>query len=949
MEISIDTVDALPAHTYVSVRYGEVRKQAPFRAGEVISFAQASAPGEKPAKAYSVDVFRKVGSKQVSLAGITALDGVVRSENLLIPSLEIQGMPVTASLTAKLAARDGAAAPTGRRDTVIAQKAKNYLEKHGLQTVLHEMFSKLLDQQPSDPFNFMIEALMLKREEANCEPEEPPEYASEPGLGTGPYPGFAAGRDLPDLTNHHSLIADILRKDQGIYERLRGQRTSLGIDVAACIKPGVDCPGHELVKVAGVFAGDEESYALFREVFDPVIGASHPGWEPSDMHACDADPEKLPQTRIDPTGKYAVYASVEVRRNFSGIPLPTCCSWSERRQVEGLVLAAMEKGGAMGGTYFPLRYSDSHAAKEGGMKAYEEDRLRSVGMLFNDPDSRLRLSAGVGRDWPDARGVFVGDAQGVYLWCNEEDHLRFFMRQHVVDLKKCWASLHKTVEALAENAGVAYSCTDRLGYTTTCPSRLGSALRVSVCLKIPLLAATADLAALCRLLHVVSGQEVENPTTGKVWNITSDDCLGVSEVALIEGMIGACATLVELEKRLESGEPIYDAMPGLGDQASPGFPTDQCPETMPTLANSRSVVAAILQAEPGIYDRLKQLKTPLDVNLAQCVKPAFDARGQPSADFTGLVAGDEASFETFRELFDPVLSRLHGSFKPEGSHPSDTALAGLAEAAEKAGSFAQHCITVRVELRRNLRGLRLAPCCTQDERREVERLLSKAMFALRDQVEGEYFPLTSSGSYAPRPGGTDSAVQDQLASSGLIFKEPSSAGTLAAGVGRHWPDARGAFVARGGDLAVWCNEEDHVRVFAMGPFDLGSAFCKASACVEALGVCFTASERAYMHSERLGFLTVDPTHLGAGMTATAVMRLPRLTARPDFQQVCQALRLKAAWRGDAWEVSSRPGLGASEATLLVELHEGCAKLSALEGQLEAGRAVEGALPTVSGS
>eukprot|EP00972_Heterocapsa_arctica_P042468 6259390-Heterocapsa_arctica.AAC.1 len=77
------------------------------------------------------------------------------------------------------------------------------------------------------------------------------------------------------------------------------------------------------------------------------------------------------------------------------------------------------------------------------------------------------------------------------------------------------------------------------------------------------------------------------------------------------------------------------------------------------------------------------------------------------------------------------------------------------------------------------------------------------------------------------------------------------------------------------------------------------------------------------------------------------MRLPRLTARPDFQQVCQALRLKAAWRGDAWEVSSRPGLGASEATLLVELHEGCAKLSALEGQLEAGRSIEGVLPTAT--
>jgi len=948
MEISVDQVDALPAHTYLSVRYGEVRKQAPFRAGEVISFAQGSIPGEKPAKAYSVDVFRKVGSKQVSLAGITAMEGVVRSENLMIPSLEIMGLPVTASLTAKLV-QDRASTPTERRDQVIAQKARNYLQQHGLQSVLHEMFASLLDQQPSDPYNFMIAALEHKREEANADPEVAPDFALEPGLGPGPYPGFEPEQDLPDLGSHHSLVAEILRKDPAIYDRLRNEKTSRGVCVQQCIKPGIDCPGHELVKVAGVFAGDEESYTKFRDVFDPVISLSHPGWEAGNSHVSEADPSKLPSMRIDPSGKYAVFASMEVRRNIRGIAFPTCCSWSERRDVEAVLAKAMQKGGGMGGNYFPLRYSESHAAMEGGMKAYQEERLRCVGMLFNDPDSRLRLCAGVGRDWPDARGVFVGDAQGVYLWCNEEDHLRFFMRQHVVDLKKCWAIMHKTVEAFSQNAEVEYSYSDRLGYTTACPSRLGSALRISVCLKIPLLAATTDLLGLCRLLRVVPNQEAENPTFGRVWNITSEEMLGVSEVALIESMIRACGTLVELEVRLEKGEPIYDAMPGLGAEAVDGFPTDRCPETMPTLACSRSMVASVLQGQPDIYDRLKQLKTPMDVNLALCVKPAFDARGLPVADFSGLVAGDEASYETFAELFDPVISRLHADFKPEGSHRSDALLEGLAEANEKAGSFAQHGVTVRVELRRNLRGLRLAPCCTAEERREVERLVCKAMFALGDQVGGEYFPLTSSCSYAPRPGGTDAAVQEQLTGFGLIFKEPASAGKLAAGIGRHWPDARGAFVARGGDLAVWCNEEDHVRVFAVGGYDLGAAFCKASACVEALGKCFEADERVYMYNERLGYLTVDPAKLGAGLSATVVMRLPRLSARPDFAQVCQSLRLKVQLVGNDWEVSSRPGLGATEASLLGELHEGCAKLSALEGQLEAGRSVEGSLPTADAS
>ena len=45
-------------------------------------------------------------------------------------------------------------------------------------------------------------------------------------------------------------------------------------------------------------------------------------------------------------------------------------------------------------------------------------------MLLTEPDSTLKLAAGFGRHWPDARGVFVADTPGVCVWCNEEDHFR---------------------------------------------------------------------------------------------------------------------------------------------------------------------------------------------------------------------------------------------------------------------------------------------------------------------------------------------------------------------------------------------------------------------------------------------------------------------------------------------------------------------------------------------
>merc|ERR1719443_1098321 len=113
---------------------------------------------------------------------------------------------------------------------------------------------------------------------------------------------------------------------------------------------------------------------------------------------------------------------------------------------------------------------------------------------------------------------------------------------------------------------------DHLGFLASCPSRLGTGIRISVSLKIPLLAASVDLPALCRSFQLQSSQEVGSVTYGSVWNITNTDCLGVTEVDVLNCVIEGTQTLVQMEQRLEVGEAIYDSIPGMGSDAYPGFP-----------------------------------------------------------------------------------------------------------------------------------------------------------------------------------------------------------------------------------------------------------------------------------------------------------------------------------------------------------------------------------------
>lgn len=49
----------------------------------------------------------------------------------------------------------------------------------------------------------------------------------------------------------------------------------------------------------GCVAGDEESYDLFKDLFDPVISDRHNGYKPTDKHKTDLNFENLKVTSLD--------------------------------------------------------------------------------------------------------------------------------------------------------------------------------------------------------------------------------------------------------------------------------------------------------------------------------------------------------------------------------------------------------------------------------------------------------------------------------------------------------------------------------------------------------------------------------------------------------------------------------------------------------------------------
>ena len=309
------------------------------------------------------------------------------------------------------------------------------------------------------------------------------------------------------------------------------------------------------------------SFEVFKEFFDPVIEMRHNGYKPTDMHPSDTDYSKLDEFKPEPKDAARIRSTrVRSGRSLSGYALPPSSTKAERREIEAKIVAAlMTLEGDLKGDYYPLAGSDSYAPKPGGMTHEQEESMRKEHFLFQEPDSTLLISGSMHRDWPDARGIFHNDARNALVWANEEDHMRVIsmeMGADIVAVFSRFVDLCNNVEKVMTKAsGTKFAHSEHLGYILTCPSNLGTGLRASMMITIPLTGARPDFVEICGKygLQPRGSGGVDSDFDG-TFDISNSDRLGKSEVELVNCMIRGVKVLLEMENRLEAGTSVDDLL-----------------------------------------------------------------------------------------------------------------------------------------------------------------------------------------------------------------------------------------------------------------------------------------------------------------------------------------------------------------------------------------------------
>jgi creatine kinase len=334
------------------------------------------------------------------------------------------------------------------------------------------------------------------------------------------------------------------------------------------MKTGVDNPGHPQIKTVGLVAGDEESYTVFKELFDPIITARHNGYAVDAVQPTDLDIGKLSSSDTDPYNKYVLTSRVRTGRSVRGFKLPPVISFEDRRRLEDVVVKALcGMEGDLKGDYFPLHGSQSYAPKPGGMSEAEEEGFRAVGNLFQEPDSTLLLASGMGRHWPDGRGIFCNDARNLFVWMNEEDHMRIVSMQgsraectpEGKNMKEVFARFIRAcdiVQSVLKEKGYDFMHSPHHGWILTCPSNLGTGLRAGTMVKLPLVSARPDFKKLLgkMFLQARGTGGVDSDQSGGTFDISNADRIGKGEVQLCNILVEGMAKLTGWEHKLESGD-----------------------------------------------------------------------------------------------------------------------------------------------------------------------------------------------------------------------------------------------------------------------------------------------------------------------------------------------------------------------------------------------------------
>lgn len=311
-----------------------------------------------------------------------------------------------------------------------------------------------------------------------------------------------------------------------------------------------------------------------------------------------------------PEDDIAVSTRIRLARNLSGLPFPARMIPEQRRELNLKVKNAVLQSN----TPFAksLKYIDMADVPQTEIAAMVERHIISPEFAEENAD----------------RAIIISADESISIMIGEEDHVRIQVILGGLQLEKAYDTAEQLDSLLYNELHFAF---DRsLGFLTECPTNLGTGLRASVMLHLPVTESNGEISSIAETVgkigFTVRGMYGEGTkASASMYQVSNQITLGISEKNAIDNLKIITAQLIDKERKARNGLNKIKL-------------EDMCFRALGTLQNSR------ILSSKEMMDLLSRIKLGISM---------------------GIIKTDVLPIKLFIEGQPNMLMKKYGQLEPE--------------------------------------------------------------------------------------------------------------------------------------------------------------------------------------------------------------------------------------------------------------------------------------------
>ena len=232
-------------------------------------------------------------------------------------------------------------------------------------------------------------------------------------------------------------------------------------------------------------------------------------------------------------GDVTVSTRVRIARNIKGLPFPSRINKEQLKAVNDEVKNALDCAVSEG--FEKLNVIDMNSISDEEACAMVERHIISPDFAANRKDKILIISSD----------------ESVSIMVCEEDHIRIQVIKSGLALDEAYATADRIDDILSKHITFAYD--DQFGYLTQCPTNLGTGLRASLMLHLPIIEGNGALASIAETVSkfglTIRGMYGEGTkSSASLYQLSNQITLGISEKNALENLQSIAMQIIAKER-----------------------------------------------------------------------------------------------------------------------------------------------------------------------------------------------------------------------------------------------------------------------------------------------------------------------------------------------------------------------------------------------------------------